>query len=325
MIFFSFFLVWMSVYALGISVPGIFLTFLKSGFVRYRPRWIVPIFILTLWVIFKALYFYKSSFWLYENLKILDFSLCLLLFRFNWNFSKYYFFSSFVLLLIAFNQNLNENFSGWLIFMIWVSGYYYWSYNFQKRMLLWLMGVLTCFYLNSFTALVVIFLSPLLSKISIKKFTSIYSIGFFILIFCIYYFFNSNEAIRNLYLASGTLSIRFSLWINNLFGLSFMEFLFGSSEYLNEFISSDHANFVQSSFQYTGKSSHNLISDTILKYGALFYFFLILTIRRIPSFYNLLINSVLLYWFFEPGLGVFQLFSVMYMASFVRPSPYKAY
>jgi len=103
------------------------------------------------------------------------------------------------------------------------------------------------------------------------------------------------------------------MWVNNynLVIKKLSTFLFGlNTKYI---LISSNGSYIQSPFRYIGIDPHNILIKTFLYYGifgAIIVYFLLKNLFKINK---IIILTFLLYWSFEPSLGLLQFFCIFYL------------
>ena len=219
------------------------------------------------------------------------------------------------MLLLSLIQELNDNFSGWLALLSYLSIMKVGLARVSVFIISMTYGFFCVFVLGANTAAIVIFLYPVILRLfSLKSFLFYYALVFVACFFVTLHYHEKSFFV----LTQQTLpsfSIRFVMWVNTLSNLSFTDILFGNEEYLNNVYNSVGSGLVKSPFYYEGNSSHNVIVDLISKYGVLLPLLIVLISFKQLERYKSILIPILIYWFFEPGLGSFQLSSLILLYS----------
>lgn len=317
------FCLWIYLYSIGIKIPAISLLFLTGVKLKLNKN-IFQLFIIVLILVIKSIIFSKDSFWVLENLKILDGFLFLILSKPVRHNKIDLIKLSILLIIISFSQSLNENFSGWLIFVVFL------IYDIRiskEKNIKYFLVIITLsyisFYFKSYTSAVLIILYPLLRVFFkpkqifiISLLTTISIISFLPLI----QNYSNFQIINSIF---PTLIIRFVMWSNVIDNLNILDILFGKTYYLSNFYSSIDGNIVQSPFIYIGKSTHNILIDILSKHGIFILMFFVFLIFRLIKKNNYLILPLILLWSLEPGLGSFQITSIAFI--FLSLNQFHAY
>ena len=309
-----FLVIWSFFYSLGFKVPFIF-ALLFIGFNTKIPKRKALLLILPVILFIHAILLTTQIEVFYYWALLLDPILLVVLIQNKTASKSNYLFVAISMLLLSLIQELNDNFSGWLALLSYLSIMKLGLTRGSVFIISMTYGSFCVFVLGANTAATAIILYPFILRLfSLKSFLFYYTLVFVACFFVTLHYHEKSFFV----LTQQTLpsfSIRFVMWVNTLSNLSFTEILFGNEEYLNNVYNSVGSGLVKSPFYYEGNSSHNVIVDLISKYGVLLsLLILFISFKQLARYKNILI-PILIYWFFEPGLGSFQLSSLILLYS----------
>lgn len=309
-----FLVIWSFFYSLGFKVPFIFaLLFIgvNAKIPKRKALLLIIPFILYLHVILSTIQI--GAF--YNWILLLDPIILVVLIQ-KKKFSKSnYLFVAISMLLLSLTQELNDNFSGWLALLSYLSIMKLGLTRRSAFIVSIIYGSFCVFVLGANTAAIVIFLFPVILRLFSLKSFLIYYILVFVACFYVTLYYHDESFFVLTQQTLPSFSIRFIMWVNTLSNLSPTDLLFGNEMYLNNSFNSVGSGLIESPFYYEGNSSHNVIVDLISKYGIVFSLFAVLiSFKQLKRYKNILV-PILIYWFFEPGLGSFQLSSLILLYS----------
>ncbi len=294
-------LIFIALYSFGIQLPvSAGLLFEREK--RFSRRNIALLFVTFVYTS-RVFFVSNEAFWIFEAFKILDFLLFFVAMKKAELRQTDIVLLGFSIFILLFFHTNNENFSGWLIVLLF--GLI--SSRLKRRKFL-LLFVLALSWLalefSSNSAMVAIIIGYFFNRyFSLKSFLLLSSI----IILLIYKILLENEQlIIPLASLAPTAMVRFSLWAYYVESVSSFSLFFGDFKLLKGFVDLSNSSLYHP-FVYVGKSYHNILLDLISRYGGVYFTVLFFLIKSKINTSSSLFWIVIILWSLEPGLGNFQL------------------